>query len=1045
MILLAFAGTGLLAGVLYLTGVLGWILRLLSGTIRRSIGAGFWLWKRWLSWAHCTVFLLLVFTLLGFGLWYGRDNPLGEFLAGTILVLMGVTTCLAYLFISLEQYDVSRGYKVLHNPLKGQELATNLVHYGHRVGVPLLLAAACGAVAGFTLINHSLFETIGQDWYSLGTNKAAPDFADFLAYTLINLFRVVDLLNVAEAYNVARVSYVHQAKWPASTLLVLFRSFFTLVLLQQIFTSVRQWRLLSETITDFWSPHLPIHQRACGALSQHGPAAARPLLDSLRSVPAMTAEQRAYLPRIIAAIGPATIPTLLRRLEDPCNQVRAVVVAALGLLHAHRAVPALIRLLGDPSDWVRQSLVETLGAVGQAARERHAASMTSRRRWFGRFFRRDRHLYNPQVTVAQTVEALRTAVGDAAPTVRLKAAEALGVIGTAATAGVPDLIGLLRDADEAVRCQAAETLGRIREPAADIRAALVEHLQDPNPLVRTAMASALGALKSQAVEAVPCLLPLLQDREDAVRRAAADSVARIGTLTDQVIPALTGGLTSRDNVVREQTAEVLGTIGLPAAEAAPALADALEDPNDRVRAKAAEALGKIGEAAADSVPKLVRALRDEDNWVSALAAEALGEMGEAAGGSVPALTRSLRHPNPSVRANAAEALGKIGQAARPAMGDLEQAAQDEDIEVRAHALFALGEIGPASGSTGRLLLAALEDPHPQVRAAAVEALSKRDELGEAGSGALLRVVADTNDAVKIQVTKALPRLAGATTPVIEALRQLLQDDNPEVQVAAALALGKLGPAAAPAGEALLQAAQTGAAAVRDQALRAIAIIQPPEAALAFRGGLKDSQEEIRKVASAGFIKAAEITEDIIPDLIAALRDPEIQVRANAARVLARLDSLPAEAIALLRECLADPNDALRLNAALALRAASPPAVAPSFQQLLADSNPRLRLIAAGFVLQNDPQEPQATEVVVATLADSSRRLRQAALELIESLGVKGAGFRKTLQQRVAVEIDPELSDRLAQLLASLQSLPAEGAGPESEAAEEASEAHTLSI
>ena len=55
---------------------------------------------------------------------------------------MGLVACLAYMFIDVERYEVARGYKALHNPLKGQRLAVELARYGHQVGVPLLAAAA---------------------------------------------------------------------------------------------------------------------------------------------------------------------------------------------------------------------------------------------------------------------------------------------------------------------------------------------------------------------------------------------------------------------------------------------------------------------------------------------------------------------------------------------------------------------------------------------------------------------------------------------------------------------------------------------------------------------------------------------------------------------------------------------------------------------------------------------------------------------------------------------------------------------------------------
>ena len=81
-------------------------------------------------------------------------------------------------------------------------------------------------------------------------------------------------------------------------------------------------------------------------------------------------------------------------------------------------------------------------------------------------------------------------------------------------------------------------------------------------------------------------------------------------------------------------------------------------------------------------------------------------------------------------------------------------------------------------------------------------------------------------------------------------------------------------------------------------------------------------------------------------LVVALRDPDVQVRANAAHALARLDSLPAEAIPLLIACTADASDGLRMNAALALKVAAPARRATPCGAWSSDANVRIRLIAA---------------------------------------------------------------------------------------------------
>ena len=104
---------------------------------------------------------------------------------------------------------------------------------------------------------------------------------------------------------------------PRNRCLAGFKLFFTMVLLHQIFASLRQGKLLAETITDFWSPHEPIHERARNALPTYGALAIGPLLGSLRLVPMLTKEQRDRLPLILETIGPSIIPALVRDLRDP--------------------------------------------------------------------------------------------------------------------------------------------------------------------------------------------------------------------------------------------------------------------------------------------------------------------------------------------------------------------------------------------------------------------------------------------------------------------------------------------------------------------------------------------------------------------------------------------------------------------------------------------------------------------------------------------------------------------------------------------------------
>jgi HEAT repeat protein len=1029
LLLAALVGLGLSGGVLFKIGLAGWVLRGFGFVVRGGIRKGFLLWERLLAWASWPQFLAVVFAFLVLGGAAGGLVPGLRVFCGLASLFIGTLACLAYMFIDLERYEVERGYKALHSPLKGQLLAMHLAQYGHQVRVPLLISATVAMIGGFAMINQGLHETVGRSWYQVTGGHGAPIYVDYLANALTHLLGIVDVLNVASSHHLMRAPYIRQAAWPASALVTAFKAFFSLVLLQQLFASLRQGKLLAETITDFWSPHEPIHERARNALPQYGARAIGPLLVSLRSVQSLTKEQRDQMPLILATIGPSTIPSLARHLHDPHEHVRAIAAAALGQLHAVETVPLLAALARDPSDLVRQSVIEAMGSLGCAAtKPARKKRFLERRRgfngrgilWLSRW-NKGRVAAPPANPFELAVTTLEAALADSSSSVRMQAALALGRVGPRANAVAPGLIPLLKDTDETVRCQAAEALSQIGAEDEGTVAALVEVLGDASPAVKASAARALGALKTAAAPAVEALVPLLQDRDDSVRTAAAEAIGQVGPLDEAATDILVEGLASPDTVVRAQTAEALGTIGATAEAAAPALVEAMADDNDRVRAKAVEALGKIGEsAAAAAVPGLVRALRDQDDWVSALAAEALGQMGESADGAIPALVRSLSHLNPQVRGNAALALGNLGDAAAAARPALEKATRDDDGVVRSQAIGALGELGSPTRKSEQLVLAALEDLDPLVRAAAVKALGQWDKPSETVLNGVLPLLEDANDQVKVEVTKVLPKMAGATAAVIDGLcRRLLEDDSAWVQVHAAMALGKLGASAVAAGGPLLRAAKTGEVGVREQAIRAIAMIQPPETAEALATGLKDACGDIRMVASAGWMKAAAISEEAIPALIEALRDPEVQVRANAAHALARLDPLPPEAVPLLIECTTDAYDGLRMNAAIALKLAPASEVGEVMQHLVSDPNSRVRLIAASSLLSVEPGNTKAGAVLLEALEDPALRVRKAALELVESLGTEGSAMLEGLRKREQQEEEAEIQVDQARLLKEL--------------------------
>jgi HEAT repeat protein len=194
-------------------------------------------------------------------------------------------------------------------------------------------------------------------------------------------------------------------------------------------------------------------------------------------------------------------------------------------------------------------------------------------------------------------------------------------------------------------------------------------------------------------------------------------------------------------------------------------------------------------------------------------------------------------------------------------------------------------------------------------------------------------------------------------------------------------------------------------------MRAIAMIQPAETTQAFTAGLRDASGDVRRVASAGWMNATAIPEEAIPALIEALRDPEVQVRANSAHALARLDVIPAAAIPPLIECTADTNDGLRMNAATALKRVPAGAVIEVMQRLVMDPNSRIRLIAASSLLYAEPGNSKAGAALMEALGDPVPRVREAALDLLESLGSGGAVLLESLKERAGPDgANPEIGE-----------------------------------
>jgi len=104
-----------------------------------------------------------------------------------------------------------------------------------------------------------------------------------------------------------------------------------------------------------------------------------------------------------------------------------------------------------------------------------------------------------------------------------------------------------------------------------------------------------------------------------------------------------------------------------------------------------------------------------------------------------------------------------------------------------------------------------------------------------------------------------------------------------------------------------------------------------------------------------------------------------------------------------------------MNAATALRLAPAGEVLDVMQRLVADPNSRVRLIAAGSLLAAESGNTSAGVVLLEALEDPAPRVREAAMELLGSLGATGAALVDGLRERDGLPEEPawrEAPDRL---------------------------------
>ena len=199
---------------------------------------------------------------------------------------------------------------------------------------------------------------------------------------------------------------------------------------------------------------------------------------------------------------------------------------------------------------------------------------------------------------------------------------------------------------------------------------------------------------------------VLKDGSEAEKIEVVQELGRLSSNANFIIDDLIFSLRNDEsNKVRMEIIRALERIGGQANKTVPALIEALGDQNWEIRWSAAGALTSFGKKSAMAVPELVGLLRDSEDYVRNAALSTLGKMGPI---SVAAMMDEVAKPldysedQLFMRIICIRSLGALGAKAMVSVPLLIKNSTHEDINVRLEAVIALRKIGGDDSMPGEI-------------------------------------------------------------------------------------------------------------------------------------------------------------------------------------------------------------------------------------------------------------------------------------------------------------------------------------------------------
>jgi len=494
-------------------------------------------------------------------------------------------------------------------------------------------------------------------------------------------------------------------------------------------------------------------------------------------------------------------------------------------------------------------------------------------------------------------------------------------------------------------------------------AALVADLSGADAAKKLAAVDTLGEFGPAAKSALPALVKTLGDASPEIRWHAARAIGSLGPMAKEAVEPLTKNLKDPDPKVRGYSAFALGEIGAASKPAAAELANLLTDPSADIRRAAITALTEIRPGPQVMLPILSKLLQDSDRSVVLPALHSLAEMGEA---GVPSLVVALS--DPKARYWACLALAEVGPPAKAAIPELSKLLKEADPELRLQAAVALGQIGPDAQGATAVLLPLLDDEQPAVRIGAIFALGKVG--AKEAVPALEKNLKSENQFIKMisawALAKVQPDNAERVTQAIDLILVSLKDKDPHVRRGAAQALYELKAPPEKVGPALMESlsdADPSVVAHVAESFASLGAKAVPRAIDAFK------KKETRELAVQVLRRIGPDAAPAVPELVEALKDPDVAFRREVLFTLAAIGPAAKAAVPALVAMLSDTNEELRPAACYALGRIGPDAkdAVPELRKALRGEDRLLKFASVWALLHILPEDAALRPLAVPIL------------------------------------------------------------------------------